>query len=176
MQHHPVAQMAAADAEHAGGLALVGFAVLQGPADQVPLGLGQGGEGRRSDRSPERPDLPASCIFRINGRCQVIGHVITGGNRLGFKEYQKRWPWFPRDLISSTASGCLKLPEAPAQAFAQGLSMRGSQMNQGGPEPIPCPFKSIVAEGRSGSLEGMERDPVLWPAEMGWKATCIVHF
>ena len=80
MQHHPVAQMAAADAEDAGGLAFVGFAVLQCPADQVPLGLGQRGEGRRADRSPERPDLPALWFFRINGRCQVIGHIITGGN------------------------------------------------------------------------------------------------
>ncbi len=175
MQHHPVAQVAAADAEDAGGLAFVGFAVVQRPADQVPLGLGQGREGRRADRSPDRPDLPASCIFRINGRCQMIGHIITGDNRLEINEYQKRGLWFLRDLISSTASGCLKLPEAPAQAFAQGLSMRGSQMNQGGPEPIPCPFKSIVAEGRSGSLEGMERDPVLFPAEKDWKATCIVQ-
>ena len=76
MQHHPVAQMAAADAQDAGGQAIVGFAVLQCPADQVPLGLGQGGEGGRADRSPERPALPASCFFRINGRCQVIGHMI----------------------------------------------------------------------------------------------------
>jgi hypothetical protein len=49
--------MAAADAEHAGGQALVGFAVLQYPSYQVPLGLGQGREGRRADRSPERPAL-----------------------------------------------------------------------------------------------------------------------
>ena len=59
MQHHPVAQMAAADAQDAGGLALVGFAVLQGPADQVLLGLGQGGDGRTVSRSPERPVLMA---------------------------------------------------------------------------------------------------------------------
>jgi hypothetical protein len=68
MQHHAVAQMAAADAQDAGGLALVSRAVLQCPADQVPLGLVQRGGGRRSGRSPERPDLPASWFLKISGR------------------------------------------------------------------------------------------------------------
>jgi hypothetical protein len=44
MKDHPVAQVAAADPQNAGSMALIAFGVVQCPADQVPLGLGQGGQ------------------------------------------------------------------------------------------------------------------------------------